>query len=82
MKVFVTGASGFIGSALCKRLAADGHEVVRGVRTPRGAGDVAVDFSKDLTEEAWLPRLAGVDAVVNGVGMIRRLSASIGVYRK
>src|SRR4051812_46269108 len=27
MKVLVTGATGFLGSALCKRLAADGHEV-------------------------------------------------------
>ena len=27
MRVFVTGASGFLGRALCARYAADGHEV-------------------------------------------------------
>lgn len=70
MKVFVCGASGFIGSALCRRLIADGHEVARGVRTPRAAGDVAIDFSKDTAPEAWMGRLAGVDAVVNAAGII------------
>ncbi|MEQ1581326.1 MAG: NAD(P)H-binding protein [Steroidobacteraceae bacterium] len=70
MKVFVCGASGFIGSAICQCLAADGHAVVRGVRTPRLAGDVAIDFTKDVKPEAWTARLAGVDAVVNAVGII------------
>src|SRR6266576_2706471 len=28
MRVLVTGAAGFIGSHLCRRLVADGHEVV------------------------------------------------------
>lgn len=70
MKVFVCGASGFIGGAICQRLAADGHDVVRGVRTPRLAGDVAIDFGKDIKPEAWTARLAGVDAVINAVGII------------
>ena len=29
MKIFVTGASGFLGSALCKRLVGDGHELTK-----------------------------------------------------
>jgi uncharacterized protein YbjT (DUF2867 family) len=70
LKVFVCGASGFIGSAICQRLAADGHVVVRGVRTPGQAGDVAIDFGKDIEPEAWTARLAGVDGVVNAVGII------------
>jgi len=28
LKVFVTGAAGFIGSHLCKRLVNDGHDVI------------------------------------------------------
>jgi uncharacterized protein YbjT (DUF2867 family) len=70
LRVFVCGASGFIGSAICQRLAADGHHVVRGVRAPQLAGDVAIDFGNDLKPEAWTARLAGVDAVVNAVGII------------
>ena len=30
-----------------------------------------MDFCKDATKEAWLPRLAGVDAVINAVGVLR-----------
>lgn len=70
MKVFVCGASGFIGSAICQRLVADGHEVVRGVRTPRQAGEVAMDFSKDIAPEEWVGRLAAIDVVINAVGII------------
>jgi UDP-glucose 4-epimerase len=34
MKVLITGASGFIGRAVVSRLAADGHEVFAGARSP------------------------------------------------
>lgn len=37
MRVFVTGATGFIGSHLVKQLVADGHQVVAMVRTPSKA---------------------------------------------
>jgi uncharacterized protein YbjT (DUF2867 family) len=30
-----------------------------------------MDFARDTTAAAWLPRLAGVDAVVNAVGVLR-----------
>ena len=35
---------------------------------PHGA---PLDFSKALTAEAWLPHLAGIDAVINAVGVLR-----------
>lgn len=70
MRILVCGASGFIGSAICRRLSADGHDIVRGVRQPRAPGDISIDYRKDTSPEAWLPRLAGIDAVVNAVGII------------
>lgn len=70
MKVLVCGASGFIGSAICQRLVSDGHGVIRGVRTPQIAGEVAIDFSKDSTPDVWMQRLVGVDVVINAVGII------------
>ena len=71
MKILVCGASGFVGAAVCRRLKSEGHEVVRAVRRPSQAGDVAVDYARDLQRSVWLPRLRGVDAVVNAVGIIR-----------
>jgi uncharacterized protein YbjT (DUF2867 family) len=71
--VFLTGASGFIGQALADALRAAGHRVVAGVhRRPAHATDaVQVDFTRDFDPALWRTRLAGVDVVVNAVGLIR-----------
>ncbi|VWC31543.1 SDR family oxidoreductase [Burkholderia metallica] len=70
MTVLVCGANGFIGRALCARLEADGHRVLRGVRHAEGPRDVAIDFAKDVDPDVWLARLAGVDVVINAVGIL------------
>jgi len=74
MKVFVTGSRGFIGRHLVERLLGAGHDVVYGVSS-RDCGDsptarVVVDFVRDVQTSTWLPRLEGVDCVVNTVGAI------------
>lgn len=76
MRILVTGASGFLGQAIVATLLAAGHEVVacvhrRPVRLPAGAETLAVDYMRDLAAETWRPRLAGVDAVINCVGILR-----------
>jgi uncharacterized protein YbjT (DUF2867 family) len=76
MKVLVVGATGFIGSRLVAALDARGHKVLRGVRRPQGARDVAADFTRDRDERAWLPRLTGVEVVVNAVGILRESPGS------
>lgn len=70
MRILVCGANGFIGAALCARLERERHQVLRGVREPRGPCEVAIDYTADLTPEHWLPRLRGVDVVINAVGII------------
>jgi uncharacterized protein YbjT (DUF2867 family) len=73
MRVLLTGASGFIGSAVAEALARRGHTVVRVLRRPpAGAHDVVqADFAQVPSRAWWYSRLTGIDAVVNTVGIIR-----------
>ena len=73
MVVFLTGASGFIGQHLAEALRAAGHRVIAGVhrRAEVGGDAVVVDFARDFDPALWRPRLIGVDAVINAVGLIR-----------
>jgi len=73
MRVLLTGASGFIGRAVAQALRERGHAVVRVLRhPPRGAPDVVqADFAAVPRRGWWLAHLAGIDAVVNTVGILR-----------
>jgi nucleoside-diphosphate-sugar epimerase len=70
MKVLVCGARGFIGRRIGTALQARGHRVVEGVSVASGDA-VAVDFVRDVDPRTWAPRLRGIDAVVNAVGVLR-----------
>lgn len=75
MRILLTGATGFIGSRIAEALARAGHDVVCAVRDPsKGSPSfhyLAADFTRDFDAAVWLPRLHGIDAVVNAVGIIR-----------
>ncbi len=73
MRVLLTGATGFIGGHLLRALTAAGHEVVACGRKPPFAdsGFVPCDYAADHRPETWEPRLTGIDAVINAVGIIR-----------
>jgi len=70
MNVLVCGASGFVGRAACDALRRRGHRVLPTASRPTD-GAVAVDFARDDDPSTWRPRLVGVDAVVNAVGVLR-----------
>ena len=75
MVVFLTGASGFIGSHLAPALVHAGHSLVLGLHRTTSAAShgrvIAVDFSADVDPATWRPRLAGIDVVINAVGILR-----------
>ncbi|MFF3905162.1 TIGR01777 family oxidoreductase [Streptomyces sp. NPDC001848] len=65
-RIAVAGASGLIGSALVRSLAAEGHEVVRLVRrSARGKDEICWDPEGQYIDTTGL---AGCDAVVNLAG--------------
>ena len=74
MHILLTGSTGFIGHTLQAALKRAGHTVQGGV-SPRQRtllpGQVPMDFAHDTSAAAWLPRLQGIDAVVNAVGVLR-----------
>lgn len=67
MNILLCGASGFIGRHIHQTLLAQGHTVAAPTRR---AAD-PVDFARDTQLATWLPRLRGIDAVVNAVGVLR-----------
>lgn len=82
MNVLVCGARGFIGRTVCAALRRAGHVVIEGV-SPRaaaapggaGASAIAIDHARDVDPATWRPRLAGVDVVVNAIGVLRDTAA-------
>lgn len=76
LHVAITGASGFIGTALAAFLSTGGHQVSRLVRgNPGGAGEIAWDPAAGTLDAA---ALRGVDAVVHlaGAPIGRRFTAA------
>ncbi|HEX5658845.1 MAG TPA: NAD-dependent epimerase/dehydratase family protein [Polyangiales bacterium] len=72
MRALVTGASGFVGSALCRRLAHEGHEVVAlmrtATRTARAGHAEVVEGS--IAEPAQIARAAeGCDVIFHAAGI-------------
>ncbi len=83
MKIFLTGASGFIGGHVLNALVERGHQVtcllrgrsaahIRAMALP-GCSVVEGEFTRP---ETWLSTIAGHDAVVNAVGIIRETASA------
>jgi uncharacterized protein YbjT (DUF2867 family) len=74
MRILITGATGFIGGAAVAALRRRGHAVVAVSRQPVPGG-LQADLADRPSRDWWAPRLAGVDAVLNAVGILREQGA-------
>ncbi len=85
MKAFVTGAAGFLGAHLARRLAADGHEVLAlDIRPRPPALDIPgiTYLHEDLrSSERWRAALDGVDTVFHLASVHLQVTAPEDEYR-
>jgi NADH dehydrogenase len=83
MKVFLTGATGFVGSHMLERLLADGHHVRALVREPqklsgwtRATGELEPVRGDIVSGDGLEEGLRGADAVIHLVGIIMEVGVA------
>ncbi len=81
MRVLVTGAAGFIGSHLCRRLVAEGHHVVGLDDLSAGKLENLADVPETKLSEADVRDLESVRAAAAGCGAILHHAARTSVPR-
>jgi len=82
MNVLVTGANGFIGRALCKRMLADGYQVRGAVRDGRQmtvlpSGVERVQIGNIGPKTDWSKALAGIDGIVHLAARVHVMRESV-----
>jgi len=70
MNVLITGANGFIGRALCKRMLADGYQVRGAVRDGRQMTVLPSGVERAMVgdigpETDWSEALVGIEGIVH-----------------
>ncbi|MBC2732250.1 SDR family oxidoreductase [Thiobacillus sp.] len=76
VRVLVTGATGFVGRALCERLTAVGHKIIPIVRRRSGLlNEVVIGEMGPSTD--WSTALAGCDVVVHLAARVHKMKGSV-----
>lgn len=79
MKILVTGASGGIGSAICRKFLANGHEVIGMDIAPAVISqDGYTHLIHDIRQKPY-PQIDGIQVLVNSVGIQSQTAEDIAV---
>lgn len=78
MRVVLTGANGFIGSAISTAILAEGHVLVAAIRNPvkftrrfPNAVAIELDLNKSLDSLKWQSDLQSADVLINCAGILQ-----------
>jgi nucleoside-diphosphate-sugar epimerase len=79
LKVLVTGANGFVGNVLCRRLANAGHAPRAGIRAPTQASNPGItsDSPVDIAVLGDIGRSTTLAEALNGVAVVVHLAARV-----
>lgn len=84
MKIFIAGATGFVGGHLTTELLRRGHELVLLSHGHSSAAKPGVNVVQgDVTDlESYLPAVRGCDALINLVGIIREFPSKGATFER
>lgn len=71
MRILVTGANGFVGSAVIARLQLDGDNVLGSVRQNARTGQIAIGDLNEATD--WAPALIGIEVVIHTAARVHQM---------
>jgi len=81
-KVLITGANGFVGSRLCRRLLSDGYHVIAGIREGCDGSlidelDLEYRFGDITQPETLFEMVNGVDYIVHNAGAVKAINVDL-----
>jgi NADH dehydrogenase len=84
MKIFVAGATGFVGKHVCHALRERGHELLLLVHQRSGTSESGIAYIEgDVTRlESFADRINGCDAAINLVGIIREFPSKGSTFER
>ncbi len=81
--IFITGATGFLGQSVCRKLINEGFRITALTRYPQLLPEEVECIRGDITEiSEWKHRIQKADVIINIIGIIREFPSKSVTFRK